>query len=98
MKTKAFAVSNSEIGIIIFHESAGKAKSYALHQCEWFECDEFIDLSAYRVPSVDKHATNLPSELDFCKNSDIYHEIGWVCFTSGDCDSYSCPLKIDEDR
>ena len=94
---KAYAVSNDEGGVIVFHESAGKAKQYALHRCEWFESNEFIELSAHRVPAADKYASEFPRELGFCEHSDIYHALGWVCFYSGDCDSYSCQFKKDED-
>jgi len=94
---KAFAISNDEGGVIVFHESAGKAKQYALRQCEWFENDEFICLSAYRVPAADKYVSEFPKELGFCEYSDVYHAIGWVCYATGECDSYSCQFKKDED-
>ena len=97
---KAFSVQDNSgegYGLIVFHETAGKARYFAM-QTEWFEDSEFCDLSVTREPKADCFSTELPSAFDFCSNAEFFHSIGWVCFTSGDCDSYSCPFKKDEDE
>jgi hypothetical protein len=97
---KAYQVMDIEgegMGAIVFHETPGKAKAFALSSVEWFEQCEWLDLLVTREKRADKFATKDPSVLDFCSNADFFHSIDWVCFSSGYCDSYSCPFKKDED-
>ena len=85
---KAFVVSEIDgegVCSIVFHESAGKAKYYAMQNCEWFDCAEFTDLQVRREPKADEHATDEPSVLDFCGNAEVHHKLGWTCLTVGDC-------------
>lgn len=91
-------IAGEGMGAIVFHESPGKARAFALSTVEWFEWCEWLDLSVKREKRADKFSTEDPSVMDFCSNADFFHSIDWTCYSSGDCDSYSCPFKKDEDE
>ena len=98
---KAYHVQENSgecIAAIVFQDTPGKARSYALSAVDWFECCEWLDLNVKREKRADKFATKYPSVLDFCSNADFFHSIDWICFSTGECDSYSCPFKKDEDE
>jgi hypothetical protein len=92
MKMKAYAVSDDEHGIIVFHETPGKAKSFAYGAEDAFSFGEYTDLSVRRELKADKFVGKEPDVLLFCPNADFYHSIGWNCHSSGDCEE-ECVFK-----
>lgn len=66
---KAYDIRNKYDGFIvevIFAETAGKAKSYALQYCESCEESDFCDLNAKRNPQIDKYYTGGKRKMDWC--------------------------------
>lgn len=97
---KAFSVQcelDDCYGAIVFHESAGKARYFAMQNVEYFECyeDDFKDFTVKREPRADLLATDKPSVLDYCENSDFFHSIGWECYTRFDCNKDDCKFKSE---
>ena len=93
---KAYNVQSGESGIIIFHFTKGKAKFFALHHDENFECDEYLDLTATREPKADEFCKSAePHVLEFCENAKIYCALNWECHSWADCEKENCPLKIE---
>ena len=97
---KAYKVSDGdeygdELGCIVFHETANKARYFALMTYDGFDFSyaEYRNLTAKRVPEVDHLATAEPSILDWCKNSDTFESLGWFCRSEGDCDDRDCAFK-----
>jgi len=92
MKLKAYNVRIDEIGMIVFHETLGKAKSFALASNECYEDSEYIELTAKREPKADVKAGPDPSILEFCENADFYAYLGWYCYSIDCCDKKECPM------
>ena len=95
---KAFNVQNNEGGVIVFHETAGKAKYLAVRCNDWFSFDEYIDVSAKREKKADYLANDKPYCLDFCGNADVYQKLGWTCYSYYECESDSCKFKKEENN
>lgn len=57
-KLLAFAVINDEeeSSVLVFVESASRAKSIAFNHHDWIDTQAFVDLSALRVKFADKYA------------------------------------------
>jgi len=93
-KLKAFAVSGDELGVIIFAESANKARSMGAGADEC-DCEEYIHLSVRRVPEVD-HLADSSGILSWDGNSKIYRDLNWrPTDCTGDC--HSCGLSEFDD-
>lgn len=92
MKLKAYNVRNEECGMIVFHETPGKAKALALDTNEWYEDSEYIQLTAKREPKADIKAGQIPSILNFCENADFYVYLDWYCISEFDCDKKECTM------
>lgn len=103
---KAYDIRNKYDGVItevIFAETAGKAKSYALAHCEYFEGCCFCDLDASRNPQIDKYYTDGKLKMDWFNQKDrlaLVKECGFECddecFDSGECEK--CIAKKYCDR
>lgn len=96
---KAYSVQDETgecYGAIVFHESASKARYFAMNNVEYFEDHEFSDFTVRREPKADVFATDQPSVLNFCDNAEFFHSLGWTCHVTGECDIYVCPFKKDE--
>ena len=93
---KAYDIRNKYDGFIvevIFAETAGKAKSYALQYCESCEESDFCDLNAKRNPQIDKYYTGGKRKMDWCNQKDrlaLVKECDFVCddecFDSKECE------------
>lgn len=89
---KAYQVTNhdgdEEPGVIVFAETASKAKSLA-HHGEGFDC-EWTDMAAKRLPSADQYATQINGTILFwhvVAHRRIYRNLGWRMFEAETCDS-----------
>lgn len=81
---KAYIISDlkgyCEYSTIVFAESRGKAKVIAIHT-DSFEDYEFTEISARRVPKLDKHYRGL-AEMDWEDSGDriaMVKEAGFSC-------------------
>ena len=82
---KAYTVRDKNDGFVIeviFAETAGKAKSYALTYCEYFEYCCFCDLDVRRTPQIDKYYTDGKRKMDWLNQKDrlaLVKECGFMC-------------------
>ena len=89
---KAFEINNKRSYIIVFHETRGKAKAWAIENIFYFDENTFLDLFARRVPKADEHAPLNPGWLLRCEHAKIYKELGYACKDKVPCDFEDCPL------
>lgn len=94
---KAYTVSdrNGDEGItlVVFAETAGKAKAYAANSAE-FDYYEFTDMRAQRVPALDRFYRGRP-QMDWMDDEDRVAMVRYAGFSCSynvdhpDCDG--CP-------
>ena len=70
---KAYEIRDMFDGLftsVVFAETAGKAKIYALKNCEFFEDCEFIDLEVHRNSQLDKYYKDGKRVMDWDNAND----------------------------
>lgn len=81
---KAFACSSnySEGSIVVFAETANKARAMTVHS-DGFEYDEYTDIRARRLPLLDGMENHEPKD-NYWLNDEIriilVRDYGWNCF------------------
>lgn len=92
---KAFVVEVPDYGVIVFHETANKARVFAMYRDEAFEGWEYVDVCAKREPRADHLAKTDPYILNFCDNVQFYKSLGnWQCMCPEYCGK-ECVMKED---
>ena len=102
---KAYIITDlqgyADYSTVVFAETSGKAKAIAIHT-DAFEDYEFTEISARRIPKLDKYYRG-KKEMDWLDPNDrvaLVKEVGWFCsdetFYSGECPT--CPAKQWCDR
>lgn len=97
---KAYKISDlkgyADYLTVVFAETSGKAKAIAI-TTDAFNDYDFTEISARRVPELDKYYRGL-DEMDWCEPTDriaLVKEVGWFCsdetFDSEECPT--CPAK-----
>lgn len=94
---KAYLVREKDelIVCVIFAETAGKAKSYALC-CEEFEDAEYINLEVTRIKEMDKYATQGKIKMEWENPSDriiLVRDCGFTCFEPTKFECEVCSAK-----
>lgn len=81
---KAYKVKdlvNGDIAIV-FAENGNKARSYALTYADCFEDNDYCELCAYRIPTIDKYYQKGKKAMDWQNQDDrlaIVKELGIGC-------------------
>lgn len=102
---KAYKISDlkgyADYLTVVFAETSGKAKAIAI-TTDAFNDYDFTEISARRVPELDKYYRGL-DEMDWCEPTDriaLVKEVGGFCsdetFDSEECPT--CPAKQWCDR
>ena len=91
-----YAVSNEDTCEIVFAETAGKAKAFAIGLCENLDGEEFTDVRATRLPFCDHLDTGEMKQLDWCTNAALFSSKGWLCHSTGSCYETYCPFLVEE--
>ena len=102
---KAYIITDlqgyADYSTVVFAETSGKAKAIAIHT-DAFEDYEFTEISARRIPALDKYYRGL-DEMDWEDSGDriaMVKEAGFSCspeyWEEEDCEN--CPAKQWCDR
>lgn len=81
---KAYKVKDLVNGniAIVFAENGSKAKSYAFTYTDYFEDNDYCELIAYRVPTIDKYYQKGKKSMDWQNQDDrlvVVKELGISC-------------------
>lgn len=97
MKAWTVTDNNGECGTsIVFAETRGKARSYALQWIDTFEDCEWTDLRVRRFPEYDQYY-NGKENVDFWLDDEhrvrLVRDFGWSCFEVFEYLCKDCPAK-----
>ncbi len=103
---KAYIITDlqgyTDYSTVVFAETSGKAKAIAI-TTDAFNDYEFTEISARRVPKLDKYYRGL-DEMDWFDPNDrvaLVREANFYCsyeYELADCECESCPAKQWCDR
>ena len=93
---KCYNVSTEDFNEIVFAETPGKAKVFALDLGDALAGEYFIDLKARRLPFCDHLDTGEMKQVDWCSNAKLFCEAGWVYYSMDGCGETFCPFQVEE--